>query len=127
MGYLHQALCCMVLSVSMISDCAATIHHNNIQYHRTFVNNHAVYLPPSLLLLSEGDHTVNFNNQDIVVTLQRQNFNSIDATFSYVEGSTDSSPFLGLLLEILNSSAMKQKKIEINANTADVRNEITIV
>ena len=127
MGYFQQVLCCMVLSVSMISDCAATTHHKGILYHRTFVNNHAVYLPPALLSLSDGDHRVNFHDQDVVVTLQKQSANFINATFSNVEGLLDSSPFLGLLLEILNSSAKKQSKLEINANTADVRNETAVV
>ena len=117
MGYLQQVLCLVFLLMSFMTDSVAMIHYGRLQ---SFVNNRQISIPSLLLTLSEGDHTVSFENQDIIVRLKRTGVDAMDATFCSEGVISESADLFRLLLEILNSSLAKQNKLLIDAKTDDV-------
>lgn len=97
---------------------------DKIKCFKSFINNQAISIPNAFLSLSEGDHTITYDQHDIIVKLQRQSPTVVDSTFCTGKDfstSSSSESIVGLLLQVLIASASKQNEVIIEGKTAEVR------
>lgn len=112
-----QLLCFLLL---LAAQSKAVKAMDQVKSFRSFINNHAIIIPSAFLSLNEGDHTITYDQQDIIVKVQRQSPNIIDTIFCIGEKNPLSESIIDLLLKVLLSSASKQNESKIEARTSEV-------